>query len=119
MFCTGKQYSNELEQFITAIRLRALQDRASQSCTDAQARRLAIQIKAALRNPDNRRKVLQAITALPICSQTELTFHYHSVLIDETKEEADGLLLREIETLIEAAPDREPVDLFRWYRPGG
>jgi hypothetical protein len=109
--------SDELEQFITSIRLRALEDTTCECCTDSQSRRLAVQIKQALRDPRHRIPVLQAITGLPIHSQNELTFHCHSVIIDETKEPEDGALLREIESHIEAAPDREPVDLFPWYRP--
>ncbi len=114
---TSRVSSDEMEQFISSVRLRALQDEAYESCTDGQARRLAIAIKVALKDPANRIKVLQAITGLPIRSQNELSFHYHSILIDETKEEADGELLREVERLIEATPDREPVDLYPWVRP--
>ncbi len=113
----ARSAASELEQFITSIRLRALEDAAYECCTDSQARRLAIQIKQALRDPSHRIPVLQAIVGLPIHSQKELTFHYHSVLIDETREEADGVLLREVESFIEAAPDREPAGLFPWYRP--
>ncbi len=117
MSYTGRISSDELEQFIISVRLRALEDARYESCTDGQARRLAIAIKSALRDPRNRIKVLQAITGLSIRSQNELTFHYHSILIDETKEEADGALLREIESRIEETPDREPCSLFPWYRP--
>ncbi len=112
-----EDFSSQIQQFIISIRLRALQDAAYEGCTDSQARRLAIQIKQVLRDPAHRIPVLQAVTGIRIRSQNELTFGMHSVLIDETKEPEDGALLREIESLIEAEPDREPVDLFPWYRP--
>ncbi len=113
----GGNYSSEVEQFITSVRLRALEDSAHECCSDSQARRLAIQIKKSLSNPRNRIVVLRAITGLPIRSQSELSFRYLNVLISETMEEEDAVLLREIESLIEATPDREPVDLFPWYGP--
>jgi DNA-binding transcriptional regulator YhcF (GntR family) len=111
------EHPDELEQFVISVRLRALDDRTFQYRTAGQCRRLVVQIEKALKNPENRKKVLQAITGLPIRSQNELTYWYHHVLIDETREAKDAELLRAIEDLTEAVVDCEPADLFPWYRP--
>ena len=112
-----KGYSNEVEQFIKSCRLRALEDCRFGIRSDAQAQKLAIQIKLALKNPENRNRVLQAITGLPIISQNELTFWYHHVLIDETLEAQDAAILRSIEAYIEERPDCQAWEIFPWYRP--
>jgi hypothetical protein len=117
MFCIGKNFSDELKQFVISVRLRALEDRTFQYRTDRQCRRLVIQIEKALKNPQNRKKVLAAIMGLPLRTQNELTYWQHHVLIDETKEESDAVLLQEIEALIEAVADCKPADLFPWCRP--
>ncbi len=109
--------SEELRQFILACRTRALQDEEFGYRTNAQATRLVIQIEAALKNKKNRKAVLQAITGLPISSQNELTFWYHSVLIEETLEGRSDALLREIEMAVEGAVDCEAWSLYAAVRP--
>lgn len=117
MYSNERGYSSDVEQFVTSIRLRALEDCSFGYRTNAQAQKLAIQIQQTLRNPENRKAVLQALTGLPIGTQNELTFWYHHVLIDELQEEADADLLRAIEDIVEATAGSEPWALFPWYWP--
>lgn len=110
--------SDKCEELVIAARLRsqAHGDDFSEATTK-QVQKLVITINEALRNKDNRKKVLQAITALPITSQKQLTFWTHSILIDVLTEEGSREVLREIEDLIEARVDTEAINLFPWYRP--
>jgi hypothetical protein len=104
--------SEELKQFIKSCRTRALHDEEFGVRTGKQAQKRAIQIGEGLRNPRNRRAVLQAITGLPISSQKELTFWYHSVLIEETIDGHPDTLLREIEKAVEDTAGCSPWDLY-------
>jgi hypothetical protein len=106
-----------VEAFVISVRRRALADQEFSAPTKPQVIRLIIQIENALVHKKHRVRVLAAITGLPIKSQTELTFHYHSVLIDETKEgKADDILGR-IERFVEEYPIEQAHRLLPWDAP--
>ena len=110
--------SSVLEQFVISVRRNAQKDTEIAYRSDGQKTRLIIQIEKALVNPKNRRRVLQALTGLPIGSQNELSWWYHHVLIDETIGGKSDRLLREIEALVEAQTDGQPWGIFPWPWPG-
>lgn len=113
----------ELEKFVVSARLTALTDFWFSEATVKTKQKLAIEIQERLVNGKNRKYVLQAITGLPILSQTALTAKYHSVLIKEIEtNEASTDILREIERLILEGFKKdpfgfEPWTLFPWHRP--
>lgn len=109
----------EVEAFVTAVRLRSrIQEDDYRGATLKQIVKLVIQIDRALVNKKNRKRVLQAITGLPIKSQKELAGCIQSVLIDETLDGKSDSVLRGIEADLENASGIQAIDLYPWYRPG-
>ena len=103
----------ETQQFVLAIRYRALADNSYHGASRKSMTKLVIEIQERIVNPKNRKDVLRAITALPISSQKELTQHYVSVLIDEiTDNERSKHILEQIERLIETQPSVSAWKLF-------
>ena len=107
----------EIEAFVVSVRRRALADQEFSAPTQKQVVRLIIQIENALVHKKHRVRVLAAITGLPIKSQTELTFHYHSVLIDETLEGRADELIGQIEGLVAEYPIALAHTLLPWDAP--
>jgi hypothetical protein len=107
----------EVECFVISVRRRALADQEFSAPTHKQVIRLIIQMENALVHRKNRVRVLAAITGLPLRSQNDLTFHYHSVLIDETVDgRADGILGR-IESAVTEYPVEQAYRLLPWDAP--
>jgi hypothetical protein len=108
----------EVKQFVISCRRRARVNNDPGKCTWKQRTCLLLTIEAALIDPKNRDRVLSAITGLDIKSQNQLTFWYHSVLIDETKDgKADGILGR-IEAVVTQYPVQQAYKIYPWDRPG-
>ena len=107
----------EVEAFVVSVRRRAMSDQDFSSATQKQVIRLIIQIENALVHKKHRVRVLAAITGLPIKSQNELTFWYHSVLIDETKEGKANDIIGRIEGFVAEYPIAQAHGLLPWDSP--
>ena len=107
----------EVEAFVVSVRRRAMSDQDYSGPTKPQVIRLIIQIENALVHKKHRVRVLAAITGLPIKSQNALTFHYHSVLIDETKEGKANDIIGRIEGLVAEYPIALAHTLLPWDSP--
>ncbi|MFH1118617.1 MAG: hypothetical protein V1775_02255 [Bacteroidota bacterium] len=107
----------EIEALVRSIRRRAMSDNSPNSPTDKQVKALVVGLGKILRDPRNRKKVLAAITGLNLKSQKELTFWYHSVLIDETRQEKNYNVFRRIETVVEDQFVQNTFRLFPWDVP--
>jgi len=107
----------EVEAFVVSVRRRAMTDEEFGAPTKKQVIRLIIQMENALVDKKNRVRVLAAITGLPLKSQNELTFHYHTVLIDETMEGRSDGIIGEIEKYITEYPIAQAPYLLPWDAP--
>jgi hypothetical protein len=107
-----KDLENSVKQFIISVRARATQDTIYAIATRDQVIKLIIQMNAALEDKEMRKPVLSAITGLRVNTQTLLTAHYHSVLIDETMEGKSDAILRRIEGLVKTRYLFHPWDLY-------
>jgi hypothetical protein len=94
-----------------------LADQDFSGATKPQLIRLIIQIENALVYKKNRVRVLAAITGLPLKSQGELSFYYHSVIIDETKEGAANGIIGRIEDFVTQYPIEQAYRLLPWDAP--
>lgn len=111
-------FPKEVEDFVVACRIRAQAREADYSGpTPRQKQALAGFLHTVLVNKDNRHRVLQAITGLPIASQKQLTFGWHSVLLDEILDGGSNEILSIIEGIVEDPTLLRAWEVFPWHRP--
>ena len=101
---------------VIAIRIVAAGDTTFAASSRKSVLRLMMELETRLANEDNRIPVLQALTGIPITSQTQLTQQYTSAIIDEVIH-GDRNIISETERLIEEHPDIRPFRIFPWNAP--
>lgn len=81
---TEYKLSESVIKFVVACRARMQQDSEYAQVSDKARVKLILLLNEILRNKDNRKEVLQAITGIemPEWSQSKLTLHTHCVLIE-------------------------------------
>ena len=115
--------NEKVKQFVIAVRTRAKQDEIFSGTSDKSRKKLIILLNKQLRNKDNRIRVLQAITGLPITTQNNLTQWMTSVLIDQVinANTRNETTLMDIERALEehnSTKGTQPAwELFPWERP--
>ena len=107
----------QVKEFIIAIRVNARKDIYYDDPGRDAVIKLIIQLKEILLNPDDRIRVLQAITGLPIASSNNLTHNYICLLIGETLDGKNSDVIQIIERYSQSRPDSLAWHLFPWERP--
>ena len=105
---------NDVKRFVIAVRVLSRRSDNYNSASQKSHTKLVIQMQHALKNQNNRKYVISAITGLPITSQKELTQASVSALIDQTLEGSSDNIIKQIEETIEKKFIEDPIGFFPW-----
>jgi len=108
-----------IREFVITIRVCARADALFLKATPKAMGRLRMDLEKSLadNSRESRISFLQAVTGLKITSQTQLTAHYTSVLIEETYEGKNRDIIQNIEGFIKSRITFNPWSLFPWEKP--